>query len=78
MFQIFKKSNLGNIKKKGFIGGWLTSAGNIFKTKKVDSKYEKFMEEGVNLLKELEKLESELVKYPNSISQEVELAQGLK
>ena len=38
-FQIFKKSNIGNIKKKGLIGNFLTTAGNIFKTKKVDSKY---------------------------------------
>ena len=77
-FQIFKKSNIGNIKKKGFIGNILTTATNMFKTKKVDSKYEKFLEEGVVLLKELEKVEKEFNKYPESILEEVLLIKNLK
>jgi len=47
---------LSESEKKGILGGALQTASNYFKTRRVDSKYEKFQEAGQIVAKDIDRL----------------------
>lgn len=63
--------------KKGIIGGALQTATNYFKTKRVDSKYEKFLEAGQAVSRDIEKLFTSVQEYLDLNHEELKLNASL-